>query len=143
MLKADEHQLIETETAKRALDDRFLDQNEEREVLRIAMQSGMGIDVAKAAINHVCDEKRYILESRVLANARRTMEAMAGEESKICEQDFINVACLIRQGSGGFRTEDQAKKLTLGLMRDANILPRTTLFRDWYKRANRDLGILT
>lgn len=143
MLKADEHQLIVDEIAKRTQGDKFLDQNEEREVLRIAMQRGLGIDAAKAAINHVCDVKNYVLESRVLANARRAMEAMAGQESKICEQDFLNVVRIIRQATGGFRSEEQCKKITLGIMRDANILPQTTLFRDWHKRTGKELGIVT
>ena len=50
----------------RAYDDKYIDKNEEREILQIAIQLGVSIDSARMALLQVCDEHEYVVESAVV-----------------------------------------------------------------------------
>ena len=39
----------------RAYDDKYVDKNEEREILQIAIAEGIGIDSARQALGQVCE----------------------------------------------------------------------------------------
>src|SRR5271170_4308412 len=58
------------EVKLRAYDDRYIDKNEEREILQIALQQGVTVDSARAALAQVCESHSYVLESRVLADVK-------------------------------------------------------------------------
>ena len=47
----------------RGYDDKYIDKNEEREILQFAIAQGISIDTARAALAQVCDHDDYILES--------------------------------------------------------------------------------
>ena len=46
----------------RAYDDKYVDKNEEREILQIAIQQGIGIDSARQALAQCCDHHRQTLK---------------------------------------------------------------------------------
>src|SRR5207253_159098 len=52
------------EVKLRAYDDKYIDKNEEREILQIAIQQGIGVDPARAALVQVCDSQGYVMESK-------------------------------------------------------------------------------
>ncbi len=54
------------EVKLRAYDDKYIDKNEEREILQTALQQGVTVDSARAALAQVCESNGYVLESRVL-----------------------------------------------------------------------------
>ena len=54
----------------RAYDDKYVDKNEEREILQIAIQQGIGIDSARSALAAGVRNQGYILESTVLRTSR-------------------------------------------------------------------------
>src|ERR1700693_585030 len=61
----------------RAYDDKYIDKNEEREILQIALQQGVTVDSARAALAQVCEAQNYVLESRALANVKEVIETFA------------------------------------------------------------------
>src|SRR5262249_31656875 len=62
------------EVKLRAYDDRYIDKNEEREILQIAIQQGVGVDAGRGALMQVCESQGYILESAVLSSIKKVVE---------------------------------------------------------------------
>jgi hypothetical protein len=58
----------------RAYDDKYIDKTEEREILQLALQHGVTVDSARAALAQVCEANGYILESRILTDIKQTIE---------------------------------------------------------------------
>ena len=50
----------------RAYDDKYIDKGEEREILQLALQQGVTVDSARAALAQVCESNGYVLESTAL-----------------------------------------------------------------------------
>src|SRR5207253_7456100 len=65
------------EVKLRAYDDKYIDKNEEREILQIALQSGVTVDSARAALAQVCESNSYVLESKVLSEIKDLIETFA------------------------------------------------------------------
>src|SRR3954453_6108036 len=76
------------EVKLRAYDDKYIDKNEEREILQIAIQQGIGIDSARQALAQCCDHPGYILESSVLKSIKEEIETAAGNDGKVDEKEF-------------------------------------------------------
>ena len=54
------------EVKLRAYDDKYIDKNEEREILQIALSGGITVDSARAALAQVCESNGYVLETVAL-----------------------------------------------------------------------------
>src|SRR3954449_10154644 len=61
----------------RAYDDKYIDKNEEREILQIAIQQGVTVDSARAALSQVCDANGYVVESRVISEVKDLLDTFA------------------------------------------------------------------
>lgn len=68
------------EVKLRAYDDKYIDKNEEREILQIAIQQGVGIDSARSALGQVCEAQGYVLESKVLSEIKDLIETFVGND---------------------------------------------------------------
>src|SRR6202007_2751541 len=64
----------------RAYDDKYIDKNEEREILQIALQQGVTVDSARAALTQVCDSQGYVLESKALATVKELVDTFASND---------------------------------------------------------------
>ena len=58
----------------RAYDDKYIDKNEEREILQIALQQGITVDSARAALAQVCEAHTYVLETVALKAVKELIE---------------------------------------------------------------------
>ena len=58
----------------RAYDDKYVDKNEEREILQVAIAQGISIDSARSALAQVCEHNGYILESTILKEIKDQVE---------------------------------------------------------------------
>jgi hypothetical protein len=70
---------IVNEIKARAYDDKYIDRNEEREIVRIAIELGVTVESALAALSQVCDEFGYALESRVVKGDRGASRHRGGQ----------------------------------------------------------------
>src|SRR5881227_3253439 len=66
------------EVKLRAYDDKYIDRTEEREILQIALQNGISVDSARAALAQVCESQDYVLETRVLTQLKDILDTSAG-----------------------------------------------------------------
>src|SRR5438094_190213 len=93
------------EVKLRAYDDKYIDKNEEREILQIAIQQGIGVDPARAALQQVCDTQGYVLESRVLNQIKDLLDTFASNDGKIDEKEFNDAVMTCKKACQGRRTE--------------------------------------
>jgi hypothetical protein len=125
----------------RAYDDKYIDKNEEREILQMALQHGVTVDSARAALAQVCEGNGYVLESRILADIKQTIEVAAGNDGKIDEKEFKDAVALLKIKSNNKKNDVQAKRMVIELIDDAGFKVKTGLFSNWYARAKKDVGM--
>src|SRR5262245_15872584 len=94
----------------RAYDEKYIDKNEEREILQLALQHGVTVDSARAALAQVCEANGYVLESKVLTQLKDLIDTFAGNDGKIDEKEFTDVLTTARKATMG-KNESQLKPM--------------------------------
>ena len=126
----------------RADDDHYVDRNEEREILQIAIQLGVGIDSARQALVQVCETNQYVLESAVLKLVKDRVAAATAGDGQVDRQEFEAVFQGATKAMRGVKTERQVKTMIVQVMEDTgNNRVKTGWFRDWYAALKKDLGV--
>ena len=85
----------------RAYDDKYIDKNEEREILQIAIQLGVNIDSARSALVQVCEEQGYIVESVILKMMKDQVETASGNDGKVDQKEFELIFGERHEGDAG------------------------------------------
>src|SRR5262249_44092158 len=126
----------------RGFDDRYIDRNEEREILQIAIQLGVNLDSARAALAQVCQAEAYVLETAMLKTIRETIETAAAGDGRIDQQVFEPIFTDAKRAMSGKKTDRQIKTLIVQVMEDSgNTRIRRGWFRNWYVSLKKELGI--
>ena len=126
----------------RAYDDKYIDKNEEREILQIAIQLGVNIDSARSALVQVCDEQGYIVESVILKNIKDQVETASGNDGKVDQKEFELILGNATKAMQGKKNERQIKTMIVQVMEDTgNNKIKTGWFSDWYAAMKKDLGM--
>ena len=84
----------------RAFDDRYIDKIEEREILQIAIQLGVDLEGARAALVQVCAENDFIIESRIVKLIKDQVHTAAGNEGVVGQREFETVFAKDASGEG-------------------------------------------
>lgn len=127
----------------RAYDDKYVDRNEEREILQIAIQLGINIDSARAALAQVCESNGYILESSVIKSIREQVDAAASDDGKVDKNEYDMIVATVLKATQGKRTEREVRKMIVTVMEDTgNNKVKVGWFSDWYAIEKRDLGMI-
>ncbi len=126
----------------RAYDDRYIDRNEEREILQIAIQMGVNLESARGALVQVCEAQGYIQESAVLKLVMDQIEVAAANDGKIDQKEFELIFDGAKKAIQGKKTDRQIKVMIINLMEDSgNNKIKTGWFSDWYTAMKKDLGM--
>lgn len=126
----------------RGYDDKYIDKNEEREILQIAIQLGVGIDSARAALVQVCDEFSYVLESGLLRLIKDQVEAAFGNDGRIDQKEFDLIFQNVRKAAAGKKNDREVKKMIVTVMEDTGLNKvKTGWFSNWYASLKQDLGV--
>jgi hypothetical protein len=126
----------------RAYDDKYVDRNEEREILQIAIQQGISIDSARSALATVCEAQGYVLESALLKLIKDQVEAAMGNDGKIDQKEFELIFQNARKAAQSRKSDREVKKMVVLVMEDTgNNKVKTGWFSDWYTNVKRDLGM--
>lgn len=126
----------------RAYDDKYVDKNEEREILQIAIQLGVSIDSARGALAQVCDENGYVLESSVIKTIKDQVEAAAGDDGKVDQKEFDMIFASTKKAMQSKKSDREVKIMIVQVMEDTgNTKVKTGWFSDWYSAMKKDLGI--
>jgi hypothetical protein len=125
----------------RAYDDKYIDKNEEREILQIAIQRGVTVDSARAALAQVCESHGYVLESRVLADIKDLIDTFAGNDGKIDEKEFNDAVTTCKKKMQGKKNDVQVKRMIVEMIEDNAFKVKTGLFSNWYARVKKEVGL--
>jgi hypothetical protein len=126
----------------RAYDDKYVDKNEEREILQIAIQQGIGIDSARQALAQCCEHHNYILESSILKTIKEEIETAAGNDGKVDEKEFDLIFGNAKRRMQGKKNDREIKKMIVTIMEDSGLNKvKTGWFSNWYAALKRDLGM--
>ena len=126
----------------RAYDDKYIDKNEEREILQIAIQLGVGIDSARGALVSVCEDHNYVMESVLLKTIKDQVETAAGNDGKVDEKEFSLIFQNVKRLAQGKKNDRELKKMIITVMEDSgNNKVKTGWFSNWYTALKSDLGM--
>ncbi len=126
----------------RGYDDKYIDRNEEREILQIAIQLGVAVEAARADLAAVCTAEGYVLESAVVQAMSEQLAAMVGASGRVDRGGFERVLADAVRRVRGKKTDREVKKMLVTVMEDTG---RTRVkagwFRNWYKAVKREVGV--
>jgi hypothetical protein len=129
------------EVKLRAYDDKYIDRTEEREILQIALQNGISVDSARAALAQVCDAQDYVLESKVITNLKDILETSASNDGKIDEKEFHDAILNCKKWTKGKKNDVQCKKMVIEIIEDASWKTSKGWFSDWYTKIKKEVGM--
>ncbi len=125
----------------RAYDDKYIDKNEEREILQISIQQGVGVDSARGALAQICESHGYVLESKVLSEVKDLIETFASNDGRIDEKEFNDAVAQLKKRCQGKRNDVQCKKMVIEIMEDNSYKVKTGMFSNWYARVKKEVGM--
>ncbi len=126
----------------RAYDDKYIDKNEEREILQIAIQLGVSIDSARGALVQVCDDQSYILESAIIKQIKVQVETVASNDGAVDRKEFDTILGNVKQVVQSKKNDREIKKMIVQVMEDSgNIKVKKGWFSNWYSALKKDLGM--
>ena len=124
----------------RAYDDKYIDKNEEREILQIALQQGVTVDSARAALAQVCEGNGYVLESRVLSEIKDLIDTFASNDGKIDEKEFNDAVAQCKKRTMGKKNDVQVKRMVIQIIDDNAYKTSKGWFSSWYDRVKKEIG---
>src|SRR5215469_8960228 len=122
----------------RAYDDKYIDKTEEREILQIALQQGVTVDSARAALAQVCENNGYVLESKALATVKDLIDTFASNDGKVDEKEFNDAVTTCKKATQGKKNDVQCKRMVIEIIEENSYKVKTGLFSNWYARVKRD-----
>ena len=126
----------------RAYDDKYIDKNEEREILQIAIQLGVSIESARGALVQVCEDHSYVMESVLLKMIKDQVDAAFGNDGKIDQKEFDLIFHNIRRAVNGKKNDREVKKMIINVMEETGLNKvKTGWFSNWYTALKSDLGM--
>lgn len=129
------------EVKLRAYDDKYIDKNEEREILQIALQQGVSVDSARAALAQVCEANGYVLEGKVITQLKDVLDTQAGNDGRIDEKEFNDAVSMCKKFTQGKRTDIQCKRMIIEIIEDNVYKTSKGWFSDWYTRIKKEVGL--
>jgi hypothetical protein len=118
----------------RAYDDRYVDKDEEMEILKIAIADGITVDSARPALRQVCEANDYTVEGLLDEKAREMLEQFAAD-GEVDKKEFEDTVAVVTKAAKGRLSEAKVKKKVKGIMEAQDMKPRDGLFKggSWYK----------
>jgi hypothetical protein len=129
------------EVKLRAYDDKYIDKNEEREILQIAIQQSIGVDSARAALAQVCEAQGYILESKVLNEIKDLVDTFASNDGVVSEKEFNDSVAQLKKRCQGKRNEIQCKKMVIEIIDEQSFKTSKGWFSNWYTNIKKEVGM--
>jgi hypothetical protein len=124
----------------RAFDDKYIDKGEEREILQIALQRGVTVDSARAALAQVCEANGYVLESRALNQVKELVDTFASNDGKVDEKEFNDAVSVCKKATQGKKTDVQCKRMVIDIIEENSYKVKTGMFSNWYTRVKKEVN---
>lgn len=141
MTLADVKKRFVEEVKLRAYDDKYIDKNEERQILQLALQQGVSVDSARAALAQVCEANGYVLESKVVSQLKDVLDTQAGNDGKIDEKEFNDAVTMCKKFTQGKRSDIQCKRMIIEIIQDNVYKTSKGWVSDWFARVKKEVGM--
>lgn len=125
----------------RAFDDKYVDKKEEREILQIAISTGVGLDSARSALAQVCEQQGYVLESAAIAKTKDLLDTFNANDGKIEEKEFTDAVNFLKKTTQGKRTDQQCRRMVAEIIQEAQYKTTTGWFSSWFDKVKKDVGL--
>ena len=127
----------------RAYDDKYIDKDEEREILQQAIQMGVTVDSARGALFQVCEANGYVVESKVLNQIKDLIDTFANNDGHIDHKEFDDAVTTCKKACQGKRTDIQCKKMVVQVIEDNSFKVKSGgwFASDWYTKVKKDVGL--
>ena len=125
----------------RAYDDKYVDKAEEKEILTSAIDDGISVASARAVLMQVCEQNGYILESKLVADAKDLLDTFVGNDGKVDEKEFNDTVATLRKRVDGKKTDLELKRLLLTMMQEHQMRAKTGMMSNWHKKALKEAGL--
>lgn len=126
----------------RGYDDSYIDKNEEREILQIAIQHGVSIDNARLALVQVCTDESYILESAIMRQIKERVVSASETNGCVDRQTFDAILNTVKHSVQNKKNDREVKKMIVQVMEaSGNIRVKRNWFSNWYTSLKKDLGM--
>ncbi|CAN5532135.1 hypothetical protein BH11PLA2_BH11PLA2_39210 [soil metagenome] len=131
------------EIEKRAVFDRYIDGQEERELMQIGIQHGYDTQAARDFLVEVCTQRGYIIEAAVVTRIREQLRTAVRGDGLLDRQGYERVVKDARDAvNGTTRTESDVRRLVLITLNDAGSPQvKTGWFGNWFAKAKRHVGV--
>ena len=123
-------------------DDSYIDKNEQREIIQIAIELGGTLESALAALANVCSQRSYILESQLLKQIEEEIAKVVGPEGMVDEKSFERIFTNIKNVIQGKKTDREVKRLIVEVLEANRTRIKTGWFRNWYANLKHELDML-
>ena len=124
----------------RAYDDKYIDKQEEREILQTALQRGITVDSARAALAQVCENNGYVLESKVLVQIKDLVEQFAGNDGKIDQKEFSDAVAICKKATQGKKNDVACKRMVIEVIEENSFKVKQGMFNHWYDAVKKEVG---
>ena len=125
----------------RGYDDKYIDKNEEREILQIAIQQGIGVEAARGALIQVCNTQGYVVESQAVASVKKVIETFAENDGVISQKEFNDAVSICKKECQGKRNEQQCKKMVIEIIEENSYKTKQGMFNHWYNNVKKEVGM--
>src|SRR5262245_25529119 len=125
----------------RAYDDKYIDKNEEREILQLALQRGVTVDSARQSLAQVCENNGYVLESVVRGRLKDSLTIAAGNDGKVDQKEFNDALALAKMITQGKRNDNQLKRMLVEIIQDSSFKTTTGWFSSWFDAVKKEVGM--
>jgi hypothetical protein len=123
-------------------DDSYIDKNEQREIIQIAIELGGTLEGAMNALSNVCSERSYVLESRLLKQIEDEITKVVGTGGTVDQKGFNLIFDNIKREVQGKKTDPEVKRLIVQVLEDTGRNKiRTGWFSNWYANLKHELDM--
>jgi hypothetical protein len=135
------NELIESTLQMAAQKDGYLGRPAEREFLTKALEKGITVDIARAALLDAARNGAIVLESAVLRDARHNLAQMAANGSRVTEAEFLSIVQEATVRAKGHLSETSVKTILLDII-DDNEYPVKTFFlkSSWLEKIRKEIA---
>jgi hypothetical protein len=109
--------------------------------LQIAIQQGITVDSARAALAQVCEAQTYVLESAVLKQLRDLLDTFANNDGVVSQKEFADTVTTCHKATQGKRTDIQCKKMVIEIIQENNYKVKQAMFNHWYDVVKKEVGM--
>lgn len=102
----------------RAYDDRYIDLAEEKEILQIAIQEGIGVDSARSLLRQACEQQGYVIESLLNEKAKTLLEQFASNDGSIDKKEFDDTVGILFKAAQNRLSQAKCQKKVKALILD-------------------------